>query len=259
MDAFDFQAEQDKKKTPKRNVRGVLFRLGAYYLFAASLCLVGYFVMVFLNPQSSLNPLPPAQQAAQAEAPSASPVEITLTDTPAATEATNTLAVIPTETNIPERPTSTPAITNTFEPYPTATDVILQTSTVGPTAAVVSHYTAQEGTPTYLPYSGGCTGLYIAGNVVDLNNQPVAFMTVRVTGMLGEQEINLEALSGSNPNYTESGWEIKLSDNLTSSTQTLSVALYMQGNPDPVSDVITFDTSNQCTENLVVVNFEQDG
>jgi len=252
MDAFDFAPDPEEK--PKRSFGDVIFRLGAYYFIAASLCLVGYFVMIYLNPQSSLNPFPPAQQAAQADA------APTATHTPAPTESTagETIFPSPTFTATLELPTNTPTITATIPPYPTATDVILNTNTPAPTTSVIAHFKAQEGTPTYLPYSGGCSGLYIAGNVVDINSQPLAFVIVRVTGTLGDEQISEEALSGSNTQYTESGWEIKISDTLQFSNQTISVALYEQGGFDPISDVIWIDTYNSCSENLVVVNFVQD-
>lgn len=254
MDAFDFKPEKKNKTVKKSNSRDVLFKLSAYYFFAASLCLVGYFVMIYLNPQSSLNPLRPPQPAAQTEAPA--PTETILPTFSVLPSPTETAASVDAVT--PDLPTLTPSVTNTFEPYPTATDVVLITNTPAPTAAALAHYTAQVGTPTYLPYSGGCNGLYLAGNVIDLNGHPVAFIRVQVSGTLGEQQISLEALSGSNTSYSESGWEIKLSDQMIASTQSLSVALYAQGNPDPISDVVFFDTFSGCTENLVVVNFEQD-
>lgn len=256
MDAFDFAPDPDEK--PKRSCSDVIFRLAGYYFIAGILFLIGYFVLIYFNPQSSLNPFRPAQQAAQGP-----PTET------AAPIPTDTLA--PSETTIPsatdtsgaaftatlELPTSTPNMTNTIEVFPTATDVILVTNTPAPTVSVVRHFSVQD-TPLYLPYSGGCDGLYVAGNVTDLNGQPLAFMIVKLTGTLNGEAVSGEDLSGGNTDYSESGWEIKISDTLLNSTQTLSVALYEQGGVDPISDVIIFDTFNSCSQNLVIINFVQD-
>jgi hypothetical protein len=83
-------------------------------------------------------------------------------------------------------------------------------------------------------------------------------MTVRATGAIGEQNINIEVLSGSNTNYSESGWEIKLSDQLISTSGTITVGLYAQGAIDPISDLVEINTFNDCARNLAVVNFVQD-
>jgi hypothetical protein len=131
------------------------------------------------------------------------------------------------------------------------------TATASGTQEARRFYIAREESPSYLAHGSGCTGPYVAGNVVDIESDPVMLLTVRVTGTLGDQPVNLEALSGSNAIYTESGWEIKLSDQLMNTSGTLSVALYEQGRREPVSDVVVFDTVTDCTKNLVVVNFVQ--
>lgn len=251
MDAFDFAPDPDEK--PKRSCSDVILRLVGYYFIAATLLLIGYFVLIYLNPQSSLNPFRPVQQASQGDT-SAPPTETATlipTDTLAPSETATFTATL-------ELPTNTPTITNTIEAFPTATDVVLVTNTPAPTVSVVRHFSAQDNTPLYLPYSGGCDGLYVAGNVTDLNGQPLAFMIVKLAGTLNGEVISGEDLSGGNTDYSESGWEIKISDTLLNSTQTLSVALYEQGGVDPVSDVILFDTFNSCSQNLVVINFVQD-
>lgn len=253
MDAFDF-AEDPEQEKPKRKPGSFLLTLGAYYFLASSLCLIGFFIVVFIDPYNPINPFMPPTPAAVNQPADAAPM---LTATPQATftvppAASETLAPLPTETSLPATPTET------FIPYPTPTDVVLSTSQPVDTPEGLTHFAAQEGTPAYIPYSGGCSGLYVAGNVIDIDDRPVMLMTVRATGTINGQAINAEVRSGSNPNYSESGWEIKLFDQLVATTGQITIGLYAQGAWDPISDLVVIDTFNDCTRNLTVVNFVQD-
>jgi hypothetical protein len=251
MDAFDFR-EEPVEEPPERKPGKLLLRLGTIYFLISTLALAAFFVIVFLDPNSSLNPFPPPTPTATPETQSQA-----LDDTAGSVAES---AVPPAETATPtldsEDETAMPTVTTA--PYPTPTDVILATPISSETPEASLFFSAQEGSPSYLPYSGGCDGLYVAGNVIDIDNNPVMLMTIRAAGTLGDQTIDLEALSGSDPDYTASGWEIKLSDTLVDTSGTLSVALYAQGSRAPVSDIIFFDTFNDCSKNLVVVNYVQE-
>lgn len=249
MDAFDFSPDPEEK--PERNFRDLILKLGTYYFMAGSLCLLGFFVAVYLNPNLPINPFPPAQPVAE-QAPTTDPQP---TETAVPTE-----PALPEETATPE-PTATleviPTATETITPYPTATQVVLVTDTPSPTLAFSGRFAAQDGTPSYLPYSGGCNGVFLAGYVTDAENNPLVHMTVRAAGVVDGQQISVETLSGTNTDYTESGWELKILDSAINTTGQFSVALYKQGSFEPVSDEIKFDTFNSCTQNLIVVNFVQ--
>ena len=250
MGAFDFAPEPDKK--PTRNFRELILKLGTYYFLAASLCLVGFFVVIYLNPNLPINPFPPAQPVSE-QMPTPTPQP---TETAAPTEEAQ-----PAETATPEpsaTPEITPTPTETITPYPTATQVVLVTDTPSATLAFSGRFAAQDGTPSYLPYSGGCNGIYVAGYVIDAENNPLVHMTVRAVGVVDGQQISVETLSGTNTDYTESGWELKLFDSAINTTGKFSVALYKQGSIEPVSDEITFDTFDNCTQNLIVINFVQE-
>ena len=253
MDAFDFKEEPQKEK-PKKKPGSFLFILGAYYFLASSLCLIGFFVVVWLDPYNPINPfMPPTpvgeNQPAQVTPEQTATLPVTPTQLPVVTE---TVAILPTETPLQPTPTET------FIPYPTPTNVVLATSQPVDTPDGLTHFAAQEGTPAYIPYSGGCSGVYVAGNVIDIEDRPAMLMTVRAEGTINGQAINLEVLSGSNPNYSDSGWEIKLFDQLVTTTGQITVGLYPQGAWDPISDLVVIDTFNDCTRNLAVVNFVQD-
>jgi hypothetical protein len=253
MDAFDFAPEPEEK--PEQNFRDLVLKLGTYYFLAGSLCLLGFFIAIYLNPYLPINPFPPAQPVLE-QAPT-TVTQPTETAAPAET-------ALPAETATPE-PSATPEVaadmptpTETITPYPTATQVVLATDVPSATLAFSGRFKAQDGTPSYLPYSGGCNGIYLAGYVLDAENNPLVHMTVRAVGVVDGQQISVQALSGSNTDYTESGWELKLFDSAIKTTGQFSVALYKQGSIQPVSDEVTFDTFSSCTQNLTVINFVQE-
>lgn len=252
-DAYDFVEDPALETKQKPDSGSPFLRLGTIYFLLAAFALIAYFVFIYFNPYHSLNPFPPPPEEAAA-------AQLTLTETPSPT-ITPTLESLPevTETPAPATPTVETVLRPTFTiAYPTPTDVVLMTETPAGTPEARQFYVAQEGSPSYLAYPTGCDGLYVAGNVIDIENDPVMLMTVRASGLLGDQQISLEALSGSSPTYTESGWEIKLSDQLVASTGAITIALYEQGGREPVSEQVVVDTISDCSKNLVVVNFVQE-
>ncbi len=242
MDVFDFA--EDKPKRSRGFSSGLIWKIGTAYFLLGTLCLVVFFMYTFAYPTNPLNPFPPALGI--------------ILDTPIPPPDTQ---APPTQTQpLPAATTETPTEGVTIGPLPTVTPFATSDLTPTTTTSVgPPHYKAQDGTPIYLPHSEGCGGLYIAGNVIDIHGNYIYFMIVRVGGTLvGEPLYTEDALSGSNKNYTDSGWEVKIADAPIDSTGTVFVELYMQGLTDPVSDLIIVDTYNDCNRNLIVVNFVQD-
>ena len=238
----------DNKKRPG----GLFMSLLTSLFILASVLLLAYFGYTYANPYHALNPLQPPTPAAENLPPAPEePTNASVEEKPAQQAGSPTQALRPTETPIPQ-PTETPI------PFPTATPVVINTPVDTPTLEPIRKFVAQEGTPSYLPYSGGCSGLYIAGNITDIDHNPVMLMTIRAAGTLGGEEIFIEVLSGSNTDYTISGWEIKLSESLISSTGEITLSLYEQGGWEPVSEEVLIDTFNNCSRNLTVVNFVQE-
>ena len=244
----------DKKTDGTTNEPGnPLLNLLTSIFLLASVLLIAYFGYTFVNPHHSLNPFAPPMPIAGSQ-----PTTPTLTAVPTETSIPVETQPNETETSVPppsETPQAEPAAT--LPAFPTATSVVINTPEPTLTTSPLK-FVAQDGTPSYLPYSGGCSGLYIAGNITDIDDNPVMLMTVRASGTLGSEDILIEALSGSNTDYTVSGWEIKLSDTLIASTGTITVALYEQGGWDPISEEVAIDTFNDCSRNLIVVNFIQE-
>ena len=74
--------------------------------------------------------------------------------------------------------------------------------------------------------------------------------------MLLDKQVNLTGLSGTFKEYGESGFEFTLTDAPVATWQSLSIQLLDQAGL-PLSDEIFFNTSANCQENLILINFKQ--
>jgi hypothetical protein len=73
-------------------------------------------------------------------------------------------------------------------------------------------------------------------------------------GTLSGKAVTGQVLSGNNPAYGISGFEIKLADSAIDSTQTLWVQLF-DNNGKALTEKTYFDTYNDCKKNLVMIVF----
>ena len=169
----------------------------------------------------------------------------TATLTPTA-DRTGTVAVLLTQHAVsatPEAdrdPTIIPTLTATLEP--------------------AKPFEVQAGGPAYISNIAhpqyGCSWLGVAGQVFDQKDAPVVNLGVSLTGMLGDTEINQLVFSGSATQYGESGFEFKLAEMPIASSGTLYIQL-LGDDGQPLTDPIYFDTSDNCDENLVLINLVQ--
>ncbi|MCS6909827.1 MAG: hypothetical protein NZM11_04560 [Anaerolineales bacterium] len=248
---------------------GVIFNLLAAFFLLLSCLSLGATAALFANPQ--LNPiakLRPATELADLGLPTLAvlpfqtathtpvfptlPPEWTATHTPTVTNtppATNT----PTET-----PTRTPILpTRTFTPTPTFTRTPTPT---GPTPTFTNtksqfRFTLQPGSPAAVPNianSNGCNWFGVSGRVFDLQNREVVGLIVRVEG----GGLAVEALTGSQPKYGPSGWEVPLGNAPQATTNTYRVQL-RESTGQPLSEVVVLQTFNDCNRNHILINFVQ--
>ena len=213
-----------------------------------------YFMMVFTYPESNYNPFPP---------PTMVPTLFIPSITPLPTRAPATLAPTPT-------PTLAPTATNTpFEPSPTAipatpigTLTVVTGKTTTPTVKVTTVYSfVIQDAPKLidaqlLDPNHGCTWMGVAGHVYDLQNGPATKIEVKLFGILSGKLMNETSLTGTAIQYGPSGYEFTLADKPIASTQRLGIQLVDQSGI-PLSDRIFFDTSADCSKNLVLINFKQ--
>jgi hypothetical protein len=246
MDAFDYA---DAQKAPSRSISALVWNILTVLVLLSAICIGAVFLMIFLNPNSNLNPLKPIPMDTQINLP-------TSTSTPRQLAPTWT----PTPTLTPA-PTYTPRPTNTLVPTSTAfgapTDTPGPTNTPGPMS-----FELQPGDPQAIParvyHPGiGCTFMGITGQALDVRNNAVEGMVVQLGGTLEgrlfETQFTLTGLVVS----SDGRYEFTIADHPITSKQTLWVQLLDQSGLVPMSDKIYFDTYDDCERNLIIVNFRQ--
>lgn len=210
--------------------------------------------MILLDPYNSLNLFPPSNAAAQNNVilPTATTEEIAPSPTTAdaAPSPTTASAAAPTATTIViNQPTATTQI------LPTPTDFIFSDATATIPAVGKPLYVVQEGTPVYIA-APNCDGLYVAGQVFDKNGGPVVLIWIQLGGVLNDEPLyEEEALSGSATQWGQSGYEIKITENMANSIGEVYVQVYDQNSEDIVSELIFFNTFDDCDRNLVLINW----
>jgi hypothetical protein len=249
MDAF----EMKEQNQPTRKISSIIWNVLTVLVLLMVLCLGAFFLMILLNPSSSLNLFPPPTLPATISFPTATP--------------TSQFALPPTWTPEPTRePTATETPQPTHTPAPTETPFSLftLTPTVTGTAGAAAEYPFVVGPGTPVGTSSlafhpdaGCNWMGVAGQVFDLSGAPVSGQQVRVGGSLLGAPIELLSLTGVTTAYGNNGfYEFTLGEKPVNSTGTLWVQLLDQSGL-PMSDKIYFDTYDACEKNLIFVNFKQ--
>jgi hypothetical protein len=247
-DDFDFDGRPARARSISAPTN--LWDMLSILVLFLTLCLVGYFALIFIDPGSSLNILPPGGSGGagfQPPTPTATLIQLEPTWT-----ASPTLFVTPTNT---PRPTFTSIPTNT--PFslvpPTRTP---RPPTPTPTPRAPFSATTSQTTSTLIHPDLACNWAGIGGTVVDANNSPVIGIVVVLRGSLNGLLIEQATVSGINKEYGQSGFEFKLGDAPIATNRTLTVQLVDQSNL-PLSDPIQITTSSDCSKNLVIVRFKR--
>lgn len=210
-------------------------------------CVTGYFLLIFINPTSALNPLPPHPGNPFA------PPTFTITPLQLQPTWTSSPTIEPTITETP-RPTFTPLASPTFFSLVPPTDTPKPTST--PKAPFSATVNAIESVIIPHLQASACNWQGIGGTVEDANSSSIIGMVVRVVGTLNGKSVNLTTVSGVSPDYGKSGFEFMLGTVPVSSRDTLYVQLLDQAGL-PLSDNVYIDTFNDCEKNLVLVRFKK--
>lgn len=248
LDDFFEESEVIEEETPalpprKKRRPGCLLNLLSGIFVAGTLVVGLLFAVIFINPQSSLNPLPPTTLPA-----------LVLTNTPTPTPK----GILPATWT----PTPSPAPTETLTPTPTDTPIPTPENSPVPTADLESGttFSIQEGSPFYeintFHSDAGCNWLGVAGQIYDNEGTPVSGILVEVGGSLGSLEISGLTLSGMAPGYGDGGYELRLNDSPSASNGEIWIQLLDQANL-PLSEKIYFQTFDSCDSNLVMLNFVQ--
>jgi hypothetical protein len=260
MDSYE--VSEVKGSPPPKRPSARVWNILTILILVAFGCVLSYFTLIFLNPNSSLNPFPP---------PTLNPALFTPTFT-----VTPRFTLVPswTSTNAPVTVTETPVPTIT--PVPTETLVPSETPippnpmvenpiSVQPVMASTSKdytFVLQQGSPSAIAgaefhQAGGCDWLGVAGQATSLNGEAVRGLFVQLGGSLpGLESVDKLVMTGLAPQYGLGGFEITLADKLVASNSTLWVQLLDQQNL-PLSERIYFNTYDDCQKNLVIIYFSQ--
>jgi len=107
--------------------------------------------------------------------------------------------------------------------------------------------------PNFIEPESGCNWMGMAGQVFDIDGNPLAGIVVEVGGALDGQPIQQIALTGSSPVVGPGGYVIEFSNRPVQSDGTIWFQVLDQdGNPKSARILLT--TSGQCEENLTLIN-----
>lgn len=228
--------------------------------FIATIIVISGTILIINDPEVPFNPFPLAEAPTLLVVPSST---ITGTATPTAT-ATDT-----------PFPSATPTATTTGTATPTATLTptavlpnIVPTVTLavtlpnGITPSIPGVAEPTEDTTSAFPFINrevryeanlneqGCQWLSIAGTVTGLLSEPVVDLPIEVIGDDFEQVV----FSGSAPTFGLSGFEVPVDE----SPGRFSFAVRLLSPTGiPISDFVFFDTGDNCTNNVAVIEFVQ--
>ncbi|MBM3151694.1 MAG: hypothetical protein FJZ96_05740 [Chloroflexi bacterium] len=250
MDSFDL--------TPKRpNPARTIWNLLTVTMLVGVLCLAGIFATIFINPNVVFNPFPPPAELEPLlfPTPTWTPILLPATWTPSPT-------IEPTEPPT-KAPTWTPVPTNTLFFIASPTSRFTPTRTRTPTRTPVPtgmpfSYTITYMESAYYHPEAGCNWMGVAGQVVDKNNSPILYITIMLGGRLDAKYFDppIPSLSGTSPNYGQSGFEFVIEDHPVASNDTMWIQLMDQANL-PLTEKIYFDTYSDCTKNLIMFRFKK--
>ena len=256
MSKFDYDYNPEEKAKPSIQLERLDYISIAILLMA--LCVGGYFLAIFLSPNSALNPFPPKPVNKNASpTPTITPIGYEPTWTPSVTiEPTQASTLASTFTPLPS-PTFFSLITPSITPTPTSTPPPTKTPKA-PFTATVNNLQSDITIPHLQAFA--CNWMGVGGSVVDANNSDLIGFTIKIVGSLDGKRVGpdnyIATVSGISPDYGRSGFELKLSDLPIASKGTLYIQLFDQAGL-PGSDAIYFDTFNDCAKNLVLVRFKK--
>jgi hypothetical protein len=241
MSKYDYP-DPNSAPPPSGAPRLELWDMLSILVVLITVCIGAYFLLIFLNPLSDLNPLKNVD-------PKALP---TFTITPIQLEATWTASptIEPTITETP-RPTFTPLASPTFFSLIPPTSTLTITST--PKAPFSATIDATKS--TIIHPESACNWLGVGGTVVDAKNSDVIGMVVRLVGTLNGKRVEMTQVSGVTTAYGKSGFEFFLGTVPISSKDTLYVQLLDLAGL-PLSDKVYIATFNDCGKNLILVRFK---
>ena len=240
----------NNKRSRHSGASAPIFKCLTILALAGFLCIGGWFLYVFINPQSTLNPFSPLLNTVITQQSSPIPSQPILPSLTPLSSATSLPTQSPT-------PTSTSARVLTNTPPPTVLLAVPPQITPSEFSFVV-----QQESPIaiqnnmHLDLDCGWTG--VGGQAFDLSGAPVLGLVVKLRGSFAGISLDVLSLTGSAAQigYGPGGYEFTLGDEPIDSNSTLSVQLVDHAGL-PLSDEVVFSTFADCDKNLILINFVQ--
>lgn len=246
--------KQDKRSQsilPRPSGRGAaVFNLLTALLLLSVACVVVGFLVIYNNPNSWLNPFPPATLPAALALPS------------------------PTPTTLGELP---PSWTPTVTQEATATPTPRPSATLPPTATDILQSPGEAGTPTSTPLPAGraflvdngplaiqnivnsaqgCNWMGVTGQVRDADGNPIYGQQVQIGGSLAGRMVDQLTLTGLSAANGPGFYQFTLAEETIDSGGTLWIQLLNQSGV-PKSDKVFFPTYDDCQRNQIVIDFKE--
>ena len=235
---------REHRERRQREQRDMLWNALTVIVWLALAWAVMAFVSIYTNSRSPLNvfrrPEPTLVSAMVLPSATPTPLPSPTSALPAATAtaapptATLEPTLAPTETVTPG-PSLTPTVYSLY-PY------VLRGEVKTISAAAFADHDACK--------------LWVAGQVYDLQGAPLTGVTVMLGGSLNYKTLTSLSLTGTALQYGPAGYEFTLADAPVRSKQSVWVMLFNQSMV-PLSAKVTFDTTDDCQQNLILINFRQ--
>lgn len=233
--------ERQKRRAQKKH-KDVIWNSLTTIFVTASVAAIAYFLFLFVNPSTSLNPYPAPTRPALLQLATSTPTIVSL-------PATWTPAPISTAT-----PEPTHAITETPASDVTSTPMVSSGQYI---FAPKSEPVAMENT-VFHP-SMDCNWQGVAGQVWDIQGRPFTNLVVHLKGYYNGKNIDQTTLTGGAAGWIgESGYEFVLELGSAPIDTTGMLTIQLEDNSYiPISDKVTFNTYASCDKNLILINFQQ--
>jgi hypothetical protein len=243
IEKFDFEVDDEPARPPRRllSFADVLTVL----VLLLALAIGAFMLYIFINPQTPLNPLyPNIPTPFRFPTATVTPIQMEPTWTPTFVDATITPTLAPTFT---------------LQPSATAVSFVPPSRTPSPTPTSEPAYTANVSAieSTIIHGDSDCNWLGVGGSVVDADNTPVLYMTLRLTGELNNQPVERLTVSGTALDYGPGGFEFQLGTTPVDS-HSLRLQLLDQSGIAQAEDVAIV-TYKDCSKNRILVRFKKNG
>ena len=206
---------------PPNRGKNIFYNFLTLFFIGATCALVFWFVQVWNDPQSILNPLPPDTPFVVITA-DPNTVQNDAVQVDATPDESGQIFVVITDTPVP-------TVDATESPFPFIAEPIL-----------------------YVPNSNelGCNWWSIAGTVTDFNGEPLSGYRIRIIG----EELTEAVFSGASQAFGEGGYELPL---IGTPREAAFVVQLFSAQDAPLSEEVFVSTRADCDGNVTLVNFVQ--